>query len=342
MGAKRRHSVTVRAVTIADVASAAGVSGATVSRVMNGRSTVNADIADRVRKAVAELSYSPSGTARSLSIGKSKTVGVMVPDLANPTFQQILHGFNSAAAGDGYRILVTDSQEVVDDEAPLVLDARNRTDAVVLCAPRMSTERLAELLPRLKPAVVITREVHTQTEASVAVDYAVGIQMVAEHLIGLGHTRISYLDGPSTNSSAVERDALFHHIELAHPEVIIERVPCGSSLEDGYYAWDTLKDTEVTGVIAFNDLIALGLLGRLNEDGVPVPGRVSIVGFDDIPFARFAAPPLTTIKLPKQSIGEAAWSALRAELTGEADVAPTIFVPELVIRETTGRPYFRS
>jgi LacI family transcriptional regulator len=336
MGTQRRHTVTVRAVTIADVAAAARVSRATVSRVMNGVPTVNGEIADRVRTVVGELGYSPSDTARSLSLGQSKTVGVLVPDLSNPTFQQILQGFNSAAAADGYRILVTDSHEEVDDEAALVLDARNRTDAVLLCSPRMSEEQLAELLPTVKPAIVITREAHFQTEASVSADFIFGIRTLAEHLIALGHTRIAYLDGPAIRNSQTTLDTLFREVEMAHPGVTIRRVPCGSSLSDGYYAWDTLKDTTVTGVLAFNDLLALGLLGRLNEDRVPVPGRVSIAGFDDIHFARFASPPLTTMKLPKPSLGEAAWVALRAELKGEAHVAPAIFRPELMIRQTTG------
>lgn len=336
MGGIPNRTRPVRPVTIGDVALAAGVSKATVSRVMNGLSTVNAEIADKVRKTMLELGYSPSGTARSLSLGLNKTVGVLVPDLANPMFQQFLHGVHHAAAADGYRVLVTDSQEVVDDEVPLLLDARDRTDAVVLCAPRMSEEALVGLLPRVKPAVVINREAHSHAGAAVGVDYAAGIRLLAEHLVELGHTRMAYLEGPPMSRSQAEREVGLRQFERAHPEVWIKRLPCGSSLEDGYRAWDDLKDSDATAVLAFNDLVALGLLHRLNQDGVAVPDRISITGMDDIPFARFSAPPLTTIQVPMFMVGEAAWKALRAELTGESDIAPVTFLPELLIRESTG------
>ncbi len=139
---------TNRRVGIADVAEKAGVSHATVSRVMNGNAAVDPGIAARVRAAAVELKYQPNPVGgRSLALGKTDTIGIVVPDLANPTFQAILRGLSIAAAQDGYRVLIADSSEVTSEEAILAGEARRRCDGVVLCAPRMSDAELEELAP---------------------------------------------------------------------------------------------------------------------------------------------------------------------------------------------------
>ena len=134
--------------TIADVAHAAGVSRATVSRVMNDRSTVDPELAARVREVAEQLHYRPSNTARSLSLGRTNTVAVVVPDLANPMFQQVLRGVASAAAGEGYRVLVADTAEDAAEEERIALEARLRCDALVLVSPRMSEQTLRKLAAR--------------------------------------------------------------------------------------------------------------------------------------------------------------------------------------------------
>ena len=148
---------TRNASTIAEVAHAAGVSRATVSRVMNGRSTVDPELAARVREVAEQLHYRPSNTARSLSLGRTNTVAVVVPDLANPMFQQVLRGVASAAADEGYRVLVADTAEHAADEERIALDARLRCDALVLVSPRMPEGTLRALLPEIGPVVVVNR-----------------------------------------------------------------------------------------------------------------------------------------------------------------------------------------
>ena len=143
--------------TIAEVAHAAGVSRATVSRVMNGRSTVDPELAARVRDVAEQLHYRPSNTARSLSLGRTNTVAVVVPDLANPMFQQVLRGVASAAGDEGYRVLVADTAEHAADEERIALDARLRCDALVLVSPRMPEAVLRALLPEIGPVVVVNR-----------------------------------------------------------------------------------------------------------------------------------------------------------------------------------------
>ena len=157
---------TTRRIGIADVALKAGVSHATVSRVMNGNFTVDPAIAARVRAAATELNYQPNPVGRSLALGKTDTIGIVVPDLSNPTFQAILRGLSMAAAQDGYRVLIADSSEVSSEEAILAGEARRRCDGLVLCAPRMSDAELEELAPSLHPMVLINRTTDGPTAPS--------------------------------------------------------------------------------------------------------------------------------------------------------------------------------
>jgi LacI family transcriptional regulator len=319
---------TGRETTISDIAAAAGVSKATVSRVMNGVSTVNEQIAERVRAAVSELGYSPSATARSLSLGESRTIGVVVPDLANPMFHQVLHGVNSAAERDGYRVLVADTREHREREVEIALDIRNRTDAIVLFAPRMDRLTMLDLLPKIDPVVIFNRTTGKRA-GSVLIDYAEGIGAVARHLIGLA--------GPAQARSNMARQDGLDIVRGEHPEVEIVSVDCGSSFEDGYAAWPAVRETGASAAMAFNDVVALGFLGRLAEEGVRVPDDLSVAGFDDIPFSQYSSPSLTTMTARLGDVGEKIWSTLLGQMRGTADLEPTTFAPELTIRSSTGK-----
>jgi len=321
-----------RAATIADVAIAAAVSQATVSRVVNGKSSVDPAIARRVLDVVEALGYRPSLTARNLARGSTQTVAVVVPDLGNPMFQEVLRGVTHAAAAAGYRVLVADSQESIADEPELAAEARRRCDALVLVAPRMSEGELAELLPLLSPVVLVNRSVAGVPD--VAVDYAAGAVAAVEHLAGLGHTRIAYLAGPPSSESNRRRLEGLERARSRHPSVVVETIGCGATIDDGADAADRLADA--TAVVAFNDLVAFGLLAALRDRGVAVPARLSVIGFDDIEFARYATPPLTTVAVPRRELGARAWDALLAEIAGGAPAMPVLFTPTLVVRASTG------
>jgi len=321
-----------RAATIADVASAAAVSQATVSRVVNGKSTVDPAIARRVLDVVEALGYRASASARNLARGSTQTVAVVVPDLGNPMFQEVLRGVTHAAAVAGYRVLVADSEESLDDEPELALEARRRCDALVLVAPRMPEARLAELLPSLAPVVLVNRSVVGVPD--VAVDYAAGAAAALEHLAALGHERIAYLAGPPSSESNRRRLEGLDRSRERHPSVVVTTIPCGATIDDGARAAGLVSDA--TAVIAFNDLVAFGLLAALRDRGVDVPGRVSVVGFDDIEFASYATPPLTTVAVPRRDLGARAWDALFAEIAGGEPARPLLFTPSLVVRASTG------
>lgn len=337
MAGKRARTAPTRATTINDIAQAAGVSKATVSRVLNGVPTVNPEIARMVRDVIDSLGYTPSQTARSLSLGVNRTVGVLVPDLGNPMFHQVLHGFNQAAERDGYHVLVSDSSEKADAEPELARDLRDRTDAVALFSPRMTRPDLLGLLPRVAPVAVFNRTTG-KNAGSVLIDYHEGVIVLARHLISLGHRRIAYLAGPAYARANWERERGLAEIREAEADVEIIEVPCGHSFEDGYDVWPALRDTEASAVIAYNDVVALGLLGRLSEEGIRVPDQLSVAGFDDIPFARYSSPSLTTMTAGLSAIGEQLWVVLRAEMTADPLREPMMFSPELAPRGSTRAP----
>lgn len=327
-----------RATTIADVAAHAGVSQASVSRVLNGRASVDPDIVQRVQASIAELGYRPSPTARSLVNGRNNTIAMVVPDLENPLFQGILKGLSVSAARDGYRVLVADTAESVDDEASIAAEARQRCDAIVLCAPRMPEARLRDLVEELAPAVVVNRPLPGADVPVVGIDYVRGIRDLVDHLHGLGHRRIAYVSGPPTSASNAERRRGVDEALAANPDVRIDVLPGGSRLDDGYAATDDVIAAHrdgCTAVIAFNDLVALGLMTRLHELGIDVPGDLSIAGFDDVPMAAFATPPLTSMSVPRAEVGGQAWSRLRTLIDGGPIEHSVLHRPRLEARGST-------
>ncbi|WOH17900.1 LacI family DNA-binding transcriptional regulator [Paenarthrobacter sp. GOM3] len=332
---------TNRRVGIADVAEKAGVSHATVSRVMNGNAAVDPGIAARVRAAAAELKYQPNPVGRSLALGKTDTIGIVVPDLANPTFQAILRGLSIAAAQDGYRVLIADSSEVTSEEAILAGEARRRCDGVVLCAPRMSDAELEELAPTLHPLVLINRTTVATNTPSLSVDYGQGIQELAQHLVSLGHRRLAFLSGPEHSASNRQRLVGLDQFRAKHPEIELQMLHGGSNFDSGHESTEAIIASGATGILAFNDLVAMGLLSGLHERGVRVPEDISVTGFDDIPFAKYTTPPLTTAAVPINELGSLAWRRMREQIqqAGEAATqAQDEFSPRVEIRKSTAAP----
>lgn len=328
-------------VTIGEVARAAGVSRATVSRVMNGRSTVAPDIAERVREVAESLNYRPSNVARSLSIGRTNSVALVVPDLGNPLFQQVLRGLMAAADEGGCRVLVAETAEDALAEPEIAHEARLRCDALILAAPRMAEDELIELLPLVRPAVLINRRLPGAEVPGLWVDYADGMRAIVAHLVELGHRRLVYVEGPDGSSSGAARTTALKDAVRKYPGLNVSTLPGGSTVAHGYAVADQVLATRATAAITFNDLVAFGLLARLNESGVAVPGDISVAGFDDIELARYATPSLTTAAVPQAELGRAAWHILRDVLGAEPDessweVDGTRFVPRLEVRASTG------
>ncbi|HJY43778.1 MAG TPA: LacI family DNA-binding transcriptional regulator [Propionibacteriaceae bacterium] len=325
-----------RSRTIADVARRAGVSLATVSRVMNGNPSVDEAMAEKVRAAAAELNYSASPLARSLVLGKTNTIAVVVPDLENPSFHGVLRGLSRAAARDGYHILIADSAESVAEEKLLAVETRRRCDGIVLCAPRMAEADLQPLLEELKPVVLVNRDAGSVSTPVVAADHKTALGELIDLLYGYGHRALVYLAGVPQSVSNARRIEAIHGYHDDHPDVGIQILPCGVTFTDGYEAAERVLATNATGVLAFNDLVAMGLMGALSERGVSVPGHISVVGFDDIPFARYITPPLTTASVPGTELGEQAWHRMWDLLNGRAPGHAIFFRPRIERRGSTG------
>ncbi|MAP64313.1 MAG: LacI family transcriptional regulator [Microbacterium sp.] len=322
-------------VTIADVAAKANVSLSTVSRVLNGNATVDPAMAERVRTAAAELDYSASPLARSLVLGRTQTIAVVVPDLGNPTFQEILRGLSRAAGTAGYHVLVADSAETVDEERVLARATRRRTDGVVLCAPRMDDAALASSLRELSPVVVVNRA--TADAPVVGADYRSAFSEILHHLHRLGHRRLVFLSGNPRSSSNAARTAALAAFAAAHPDVMITEIPCGVDVDSGARVAGEVRASGATAVLAYNDLVAMGVMGVLRRDGMRIPDDISVAGFDDIPFSRWTSPTLTTASVPSRELGARAWEAMERALT-DASAPPTAdwLLPVVALRESTG------
>ncbi|KAA9089620.1 LacI family DNA-binding transcriptional regulator [Microbacterium radiodurans] len=321
--------------TITQVAAHAGVSLATVSRVMNGNTSVDPALAERVKSSAATLGYSANPLARSLVLGRTQTISVVVPDLANPTFQGMLRGLSRAAVADGYHVLISDSDEHEDEERVLALESRRRSDGLILCAPRMSDAALADVLGEVAPVVLVNR---AGAAPSVAADYRTPLRAIIDHLYGLGHRRIAYLAGSRHSASNAQRLAALDdaRTQLAACEIV--EIPAGVDFAAGAASLSAVLDSGATAVLAFNDLTAMGLLSAATDRGVSVPGQLSIAGFDDIPFARYTSPALTTAAVPTSQLGAHAWAALRSLLQGREPAAELTVVPEVILRGSTAPP----
>lgn len=321
--------------TIADVARRAGVSLATVSRVMNGNTQVDAAMSERVRAAAAELNYRASPLARSLVLGKTQTVSVIVPDLANPTFQAVLRGLSRAASADGHHILIADTAEQVSEERVLAVETRRRTDGIILVAPRTPAPELAELVAEIGPVVLVNREAYDGVP-TIAADYRAALRAILDELYTHGHRRMVFLSGIVVSASNAARLAAIDDFTAVHPDAHIAIRQTGVDFDAGFDAADAVLASGATAAVGFNDLVAMGLLSALSERGVRVPEDLSVTGFDDIPFARFTTPPLTTAAVPAAELGAGAWEAMSALLGGAAAPERRVLQARLVVRGSTG------
>jgi LacI family transcriptional regulator, repressor for deo operon, udp, cdd, tsx, nupC, and nupG len=321
-------------VTIRTVAKAAGVSTATVSRVMSGSPVVATELAERVRRVAEELSYQPNEAARGLVMGALRNVGVMLPDLGNSYFFEVIKQMHHGAAADGYRMLVADHEGDGADEFAAARDLLGNVDGLMLLSSRIPVSGLKRLARQSTPVVLVNRVELEVDLPMVAVDGFTPMMELCSHLAGLGHRRAVYVSGSELAWQNRERQRAIEMAKLFGLESTV--VSCDGTVEGGYGAVDTALDHEPTALICFNDLSALGAISRLRELGLRVPEDVSVTGFDDITMARHIAPRLTTVVSPKAQLGEQSWGLMRAALAGEPTSSPPLIPAAVVIRDSTG------
>jgi DNA-binding LacI/PurR family transcriptional regulator len=331
-------------VTVRDVARATGVSISTVSRALSVPDRVAPATRDRVTRAAAELGYRPNRAAAGLRAGRTGTLGVLVPDLENPYFASVVKGVQARARAAGYGVFVVDVEEQPEREGDEARALLEQTDGVVLASPRVDDAALAQLLGAVPAARAVLVNRRLAGVPSVTADDRGGAALVLDHLRALGHRRVAYVGGPPTSwSDRRRREGLRRAAGAASDGAAadgagIELVELGSfrpQVAGGYSAADLALATGATAVVAYNDLVAVGLVERLRSRGLDVPGDVSVAGFDDTFVATLASPPLTTVGTGLRAVGAAAVDLLVARLAdGPAEhvVRPT----ELVVRASTG------
>lgn len=322
------------AVTIREVAKAAGVSASTVSRALANSPLVDPDTREQVLRAADELGYLPNRAARGLITGRTGNLGLILPDLANPYFPEVVKGIQARASEADYAVFLVDTDEDRSAELPLVRALAKQVDGIILCSPRMSPADLRMAATYSTVVAVNRRGAHIP---AVTIDNAGGMRQVVAHLLALSHKRIGYVGGPRNSWSNRER---LQGIRAAAVAAGIELVEIGNvapRFDGGEAAAEAVADAGVTAVIAYNDLVALGLTTRLTAGGVAVPREVSVVGVDDIPMSGMFTPALTTVAIPKARSGRAAVDLMLRRLGIPADPAtahreiPT----ELIVRDTT-------
>lgn len=322
-------------VRLVDVAREAGTSVSTASRAMNRSPVISPEIADHVRAVAGRLGYRADRTAQEFKTGRVRTVGVTVPDLANPVFPEVLKGLGAAARAAGHRLLIGESCEDPAEELRLTEELADHSGALVLCSSRLSTSALDKVLGLPVPIVSINRVV--KNAGVVSIDFAAGSRQLLEHLGGLGHRRIAYVGGPPASWSHRQRTRALRPLASARGIELVE-LPGGWSGDHGYAAGSAVLAAEVTAVITFNDLVAIGLLSWLHDRGVEVPESLSLASYDDIPIAAHTRPPLTALRNQRATLGRLAWEQLMAQFDG-ADPSEPILVPtSLVVRSSTASP----
>ena len=338
--------------SIKAVARLAGVSVATVSRVLNDSGPVKEETRRRILEVVESLGYVPHGAARSLTTNQTETLGVLLPDIYGEFFSELIRGIDSAARRQGYHVLVSGSHEEREQVQAVLRALRGRVDGLILMTPSADMlEALRSVPPDSLPTVLLNCPPGVLPFDSINLDNHGGAVAMVRHLAGLGHRRIAFIQGPPGNHDARER---LRGYRDAVSELGLEadrrlELRGDFSEEAGCRAGERLLelDPRPDAVFAANDAMAIGCLHALREarpEGIEVPEEIGVAGFDDIPIARFMSPPLTSVGVPIAALGALALERLLEVVrqrghSGHAAAIPPHheeLPPTLVVRGSCG------
>jgi LacI family transcriptional regulator len=319
--------------TIRDVARVSGVHVSTVSRTFSAPHLVNSSTRARVLEFAEQLGYRPNRAARALITGRTHNIGLIVADIANPFFPPLIKAAESHARGRDYHVFVADTNEDPGVEEELVLALAKQVDGVLLCSPRMSNTQI-EKLSRDVPLVVVNRPVPGLP--AVVMDVAQGARLAIEHLTQLGHREIALLGGPrgSWTNREIRRSAAL--AARAANSVLTVLGPHTPTEDSGAQQAEAVLRTGATAVLAYNDLMAVGLIDGLDRLGARVPQDISIVGIDDTSLSRRNRPTLTTVATPTAAAGRAAVDMLLQHGDDRRTTALVTLQTDLVIRDSSG------
>jgi DNA-binding LacI/PurR family transcriptional regulator len=330
------HSMNIK-----EVAKLAKVSTATVSRTINGSDKVSARTAERVQKAIKELNFYPNTHARTLVSGRSRMLGLIISDITNPFFPELVKHFEDQAVQKGLEVIIANTdykpKRMVECIRRMV---ERKVDGAAIMTSEADPAMVADLTRRNIPTVFMDTGKNTEHSANILIDYSQGIQEALQHLFSLNHRRIAFISGPLNLPSARRRlDAFVAGMTargFAAPEEYLEKGD--HRMEGGIAAMRNLLrlPERPTAVITSNDLTAIGALGVIHDSGLQVPRDISLVGYDDISFARLTQPPLTTIILSRSQLAFTAFAALEKLIRKEKlDPADYSMTTHLILREST-------
>jgi len=334
----------MRTSRIKDVAALAGVSTATVSHVINKTRFVEEETKRKVLSAIASVGYIPNVHARNLASGSSRTLGLIISDITNPFFPELIKSIQATALEPGYEVVIANTDYQAEHDISCVQRLLElRVSGVMV----MTTEWDDAASQRLEQAGVATVFLDIGKVgphvSNIRIDYATGIRQAVEHLLELGHRSIAFIGGPEHLVSAELRRAAFATVMNKHkPSLQTDAIFCEGDfkLESGQRAVQKLLagGRRPTAIMAANDMMAVGALRELKRAGLRVPADVSLIGYDDIWLASLTDPPLTTIAIPRVQIGQAAVESVLATASSEQPGGREIRIAtELVVRESTGK-----
>ena len=325
-------------VTIADVAREAGVSPMTVSRVINNKEDVSVRTRQRVLAVIDRLDYRPSGIARGLVTRRTGTLGLVVPDVANPFFSDLVRGVEHVAYAQGYNVFLCNTEEDPQRELTVLESLEEkRVDGLVLCSSRLDEAQLQVALARHRSVVLVNRRLGSGPVCSVLVDDETGGRLATRHLLHTGHQAIAFLAGPPNSHSGRLRTRGYRAAlaDAGVPSLPDWVYPCHPGVDGGQEAARSLLAAypQVTALFCYNDLVAVGALQACAELGLAVPGDLALVGYDDILLSALVTPALTTCRVPRYELGGQAVQLLLEQIEGcSPDGHQIVLQPELVVR----------
>ncbi len=342
------------AVTIKDIAKRVGVSHTTVSRALHGNPLISPETTERIRRMAAEMGYRPSAAARSLKTHHSQALGVIVSNIDDPYFSEVLQGIESTAQESGHSLFIAASQRDPEREDAIVRTmVEHRVEGVIICSTSFGAERGRKFVDDGVPIVAVNNQAAEDYRYSISHDDIHGSRQLARHLISLGHTRIGYLGNDLSGRTNLDRLTGYQQeLRAARLDLLagcVENVAYGQPHAIEAAADQFLRSgTAPTAIVCYNDMMAIELLQVLHLRGVRVPQDMSITGFDNIVFSAYTSPPLTTFDQPKRFIGEEAGRLLLSLLDDarqdEADASNNVRVlrGKLLVRDSTDVPRMRA
>lgn len=324
---------------IREVARLAKVSTATVSRTINGSNKVTPETRERVQRAIEELKFYPNTWARALGSGRSSLYGLIISDITNPFFPELVKSFEDIAVQYGQEVLVANTNyDPARMEICVSRMLQRKVDGVAIMTSEMDEHLITEMQSRAIPLVFLDTGAVRQLASNIVVDYAAGLDAAVEYAVHLGHTSIAFISGPEHLPSArMRREAFIECVRQRGIEAgMVEEG--NHRVEGGHEAMARLLNAKKrpTAVLASNDMTAIGALGAIHDRGLSVPRDISVIGFDDIQISSYTQPALTTVRLSREEIAQLAFRALYNIRQNGGRGEEFAVKPALVVRQSTG------